>query len=140
MINPNSVPLRILVADDHDIVREGLRRLLTSQPGWEICAEAVNGREAVEKARQLHPDVVVLDLSMPELNGLEATRQLRKALPRTEVVVLTMHESDQLAQEIFEAGARSLILKTDAKRLLVSAIESLAQHKPFFTPKISESV
>ena len=129
--------VRILVADDHDIVREGLRTLLTSQPGWQICAEATNGRQAVEKARQCCPDVAVLDLTMPELNGLEAARQIRHALPHTEVLVLTMHESEELLQEVFAAGARSYLLKTDARRYLVAAVEALAEHKPFFTPKVS---
>src|SRR5205814_7315972 len=92
--------VNILVADDHDIVREGLKILLQAQPKWVVCDEASTGREAVEKARLHKPDVVVLDFSMPELNGLEATRQIRKILPRTEVLILTMHDSEQLAREV----------------------------------------
>lgn len=129
--------LRILIADDHDIVREGLRRLLQSQPRWSICDEAANGREAVTKAKLLKPDVVVMDFSMPELNGLEATRQIRKALPRTEVLILTMHDSEPLAREILAAGARAFVLKTHAKAQLIPAVAALAEHKPYFDSKIS---
>jgi DNA-binding NarL/FixJ family response regulator len=129
--------LRILIADDHDIVREGLRKLLHSQSHWEICDEAATGREAVEKAKEHHPHVVVLDFSMPELNGLEATRQIRKALPQTEVLILTMHDSEQLAREILAAGARGFVLKTHAKRQLVLAVTALGEHKPYFDSKVS---
>ena len=132
--------MRILIADDHELVRKGLRLVLEHQPGWEICGEAVNGRQVVEQARQLRPDVIVLDITMPELNGLEATRQIRKALPNTEVLILTVHESERLVSEVLAAGARGYILKTDTSRLLVSAIESLSEHKPFFTGKVSEVV
>lgn len=132
--------LRILIADDHDIVREGLKLLLSSKSNWQICDEATTGREAVAKARQHRPDVVVLDFSMPELNGLEATRQIRKALPKTEVLILTMHDSEQLAREVLEAGARAFLLKTDAKRHLITAIEALGQHQPFFASKVSTLV
>jgi len=140
MMKSESASVRILVADDHEIVREGLRTLLTSRRGWQVCGEARDGREAVQLAAQLQPHVAVLDLSMPVLNGLDAARQIRRSQPRTEVLVLTMHESEDLAQQVFEAGARSLILKTEAKRLLLDAVEALAQHKPFFTPKVSELV
>jgi len=126
---------RILLADELDIVRDGLHTLLSSHPGWEICAEAINGREAVEKAHQFQPDLGVLDLALPEVNGLEATRQIRQALPGTEIVLLTLQSSEQLTQEALDAGARRLISKVDAKRLLISTVESLAQHKPFFTPE-----
>jgi len=132
--------LSVLVADDHEVVRQGLRTILESHPGWEICGEAVTGREAIEKATELKPDVVVLDFSMPELNGLEATRQIHKLLPETEVLILTMYHSERLAREFLRAGARGYILKADAGKLLVEAIEHLQQHKPFFTPKVSELV
>jgi DNA-binding NarL/FixJ family response regulator len=118
--------MRILIADDHELVRKGLRTVLENQPGWKVCGEAVNGRQAVDLARQLRPDVVVLDITMPELNGLEATRQIRKALPNAEVLILTMHESEQLVSEVLAAGARGYLLKADTSRLLVSAIESLS--------------
>jgi len=129
--------VRILIADDHDIVREGLRRLLQPQPGWTICDEAATGREAVEKACRHRPHVVVMDFSMPELNGLEATRQIRKAVPQAEVLILTMHDSEQLAREILMAGARGFVLKTHAKNQLVPAVTALAKHKPYFDSGVS---
>ena len=132
--------VRILVADDHEIVRQGLRALLEAQPGWQVVAEAIDGREALDKAKRLRPDVVVLDVSMPNLNGLEATRQIRKALPETEVLILTMHDSEQLVREVLEAGARGYVLKSDAGRELVTAVESVRQSKPYFTSRVSEIV
>jgi DNA-binding NarL/FixJ family response regulator len=131
---------QILIADDHELMRKGLRAVLEDQPGWKVCGEAVNGRQAVELARQLGPDVIVLDLTMPELNGLEATRQICKAIPRAEVLILTVHESEQLVSEVLAAGAHGYVLKADTSRLLVSAVESLAKHQPFFTGKVSEVV
>lgn len=133
-------PLRILIADDHELVRKGLRAVLDPQSGWTICGEAVNGRQAVDLARQLKPDVMVMDITMPELNGLEATRQVLKDRPKTEVLILTVHESEQLVKEVIDAGARGYILKGDTTRLLVTAIETIAQHKPFFTGTASEVV
>lgn len=132
--------VRILLADDHDVVRHGLCEMLNSQPGWEVCGEASNGREAVRIALKLKPDVAVLDLSMPELNGLEATRQIRKELPQTEVLIFTMHETEQLIREVLAAGARGYVLKSDAGRSLVAAVEALSHHKPFFTAKVSETL
>ena len=132
--------LRILIADDHEMVRQGLRRVIEEQEGWSVCAEANTGREAVEKAKQLRPEIVITDFSMPDLNGLEATRQIRAALPRTEVLILTMHDSEQLVREVLAAGARGYILKTDAGHSLVAAVNALAQHKPYFTSKVSELV
>lgn len=130
--------LRILIADDHDLMRRGLKALMANQPGWEICAEATKGREAVAKAVALRPDIVIIDICMPELNGIEATRQIRKASPRTEVLVLSVHHSDQLIREVLDAGARAFVLKSDSATDLVSAIESLATHKPFFTACATE--
>ncbi len=132
--------MRILIADDHEVVRQGLRTILEAKRGWIVCGEASTGREAVEKARQLKPDVVVMDFSMPELNGLEATRQIRKALPQTEVLILTMHDSEQLVRNMLAAGARGYVLKKDAGNILVKAVEQLLQHKPFFTSKVTELV
>lgn len=132
--------MKILIADDHELVRKGLRTVLENQPGWKVCGEAINGRQAVELTKQLGPDVVVLDVTMPELNGLEATRQIRKANPKAEVLILTMHESEKLVSAVLVAGARGYILKADTSRLLVSAVESLARHQPFFTRKVSEVV
>jgi DNA-binding NarL/FixJ family response regulator len=132
--------VRILVADDHEVVRRGVRVLLEAHLGWEVCAEAVDGREAVEKARQSSPDVVILDLGMPGLNGLEAARQIRKLLPNSEVLILTMHETEQVIQEVLAAGARGYVLKSDAGRDLVAAVEALCRHKTFFTSSVAEMV
>jgi DNA-binding NarL/FixJ family response regulator len=132
--------LRILIADDHDVVRRGMRALLEDQSGWEVCAEANNGRQAVEKVKQLKPDVAVMDVTMPELNGLEATRQILKIAPRTEVLILTVHESEQIAQEVLKTGARGYILKSDAGRELVAAVQAVSHHKPFFTARVSQMV
>ncbi len=132
------MPLRILVADDHHVVRTGLRALLESKSGWEVCAEAANGREAVEKAIALKPDVAVLDIGMPLLNGVEATRQIHKLSPATEVLILTMHDSDVLVQEVLEAGARGYILKDDADRNLLAAVDALRRHKPFLSSRVSD--
>jgi DNA-binding NarL/FixJ family response regulator len=129
---------RILIADDHEMVRRGLRDVLEGHPDWTICGEAVTGLEAVAKTRDLRPDVVVLDFSMPELNGLEVTRQIRQTSPQTQILMLTMHESEQLAREVLIAGARGFVLKSDAGKVLVDAIEHLSRHKPFFTAKVSE--
>jgi DNA-binding NarL/FixJ family response regulator len=130
--------LRILLADDHDIVRRGLKELLQERAGWTVCAEAANGREAVELAAKLRPHVAVLDLSMQELNGLEATRRIKQAVPETEVLIFTMHESEELVRNVLAAGARGYLLKSDAALQLVPAVESLAHRKPFFAGRISE--
>ncbi len=130
--------LRILLADDHSLLRRGLKSILEAQPGWEICAEAHTGRDAVTKASQLRPEVVILDVCMPELNGIEATRQIRKASPRSEVLILSVHDSNYLIREVIDAGARGYLLKSDSDRELVAAVESLANHKPFFTAHATE--
>jgi DNA-binding NarL/FixJ family response regulator len=133
-------PLRILIVDDHAVVRRGVRSLLESQPGWEISGEAATGREAVDLAGRLRPDVVVMDLSLPELNGLDATPQILKESPRSEIVVLTMHHSEELARNVLQAGARGYVLKSDADQNLIAAIESVRQHKPFLTSTVTEFV
>jgi DNA-binding NarL/FixJ family response regulator len=133
-------PFRILLADDHEVVRAGLRALLEEQAGWEVVAEAVDGREAVDKATKLKPDAVVIDIAMPSLNGLEAVRQIVKAVPHARVLVLTMYDSDPLIQQVLQAGARGYLLKSDAGRDLVSAIDALRRNKTFFTPKVSQMV
>ena len=132
--------LRIVVVDDHAVVRRGVRALLESQPGWEVTAEATTGRKAVEIAKRLQPDIVVLDLSLPELNGLDATRQILKESPRTEVLVLTMHHSEELARNVLQAGARGFVLKSDADESLIAAVESLRRHEPFLSSKVTEFV
>jgi DNA-binding NarL/FixJ family response regulator len=131
-------PLRILIADDHDVMRDGTRSLIERQPGWEVCGLAATGREAVAQAIELQPDIVIMDMSMPDLNGLDAAVQIRRRLPRTEILMFTAHETEELVREVFQAGAKSFIYKSDAHEFLVDAIQSLSQHKPFFTSKVSE--
>ena len=130
--------LRILIADDHEVVREGARALIESQSDWEVCGIATNGREAIERAQELTPDVIVLDMTMPELNGLDAIRQIKRAVPTAEIVIFSAHRSEEIVQQVFDAGAKSYIRKADAGRYLLEAIRSLANHKPFFTPEVSE--
>src|SRR5450432_1340631 len=132
------IPLRILVADDHEVMRNGVRALIEHEPGWQVCGTATNGQEAVDTARKLKPEVVVLDLTMPELDGLAALREIKRALPNTEVLIFSAHYSEEVIEQLFDAGAKSYIQKSDAGRHLVTAIKSLAEHKPFFTPEISE--
>lgn len=132
--------LRILVADDHDLMRRGLRVLLETREGWSVCGEASTGREAVAMAESLRPDIAILDISMPELNGVEAARRILKLSPNTEVLILSVHYSDQLIREILEAGVRGYIVKSDSDRDLVIAIEALSNHKPFFTPRATELI
>ena len=122
--------VRVLVADDHALLRQGIRSLLEARLGWQVVGEAVNGREAVEKAAQLKPDVVLLDITMPELNGIEATRQILKAVPETEVLILTMHESEKTMREVLQAGARGFVLKSEAPSDLLSSIQALHKHNP----------
>ncbi len=132
--------LRILIADDHAVVRAGLRTLLESQPDWEVVGEAGNGREAVEQALRLRPDVAVIDFTMPEMNGLESARQIRKALPGTEVLLLTMHDSERLARQALVVGARGFLLKSDGNPQLLAAVKALAHHQPYLTPRVSSLV
>ena len=131
---------RILVADDHEVVRKGLVALLQAQPDWEVCGEAGDGREAVDKATQLKPDVVILDIGMPSLNGLEATRQILRINPQARVLILTLHDSDQVVREVLNAGARGFLLKSDAARDLVAAVEALRRDKTYFTSKVAAMV
>ena len=132
--------LRILLADDHELVRRGIRGLLRSRRGWRVIGEAANGREAVEKANKLKPDVAVVDVSMPELDGLQVTRQIRDASPNTEVVILTMHESDQMVRRVLDAGALGYVLKSDLAANLVKAVKHVSAGKLFLTPKVSDIV
>lgn len=132
--------LRILVADDHEIVRHGLIALIKSHPGWEICAEADNGRQAVEQARELKPDVAIMDIGMPTLNGLEATRLILRDNPRVRVLILTINDTDQAVRAVLDAGARGFLLKSDAARELVAAVEALQNNKTFFTARVAEMV
>jgi DNA-binding NarL/FixJ family response regulator len=132
--------LRILIADDHEVVRHGLCGLLTAHDGWEICGEAKDGREAVEMAKQLKPDVVILDVGMPNLNGLAATRQLTQHDPNQKVIVLTITDTDQVIREALDAGAKGFVLKSDAARDLVAAVEALQRNRMFFTSRVNEMV
>jgi DNA-binding NarL/FixJ family response regulator len=132
--------VRILVADDHEVVRKGLVALLAQRPDWQVCAEAMNGREAVKLALKFRPNVAIIDLSMPELNGLEATRQIRHDVPETEVLVFSMYENEQFVRDLLAAGARGYVLKSDVSTQLITAIETVARHKPFFTSDVAEKV
>ena len=132
--------LRILIADDHEVVRRGLCALLQGHEGWEICGDAKDGREVVEKARLLKPDIVILDVGMPNLNGLAATRQLLQENPQQKVIVLTITDSDQVIREALDAGARGFVLKSDAARDLVTAVEALQRNRMFFTPRVNDMV
>jgi DNA-binding NarL/FixJ family response regulator len=136
----SAVRTRILVVDDHDLMRRGIKSLLQPHSGWEICGEAQTGREAVEKTAELKPDVVILDISMPDLNGVEAARRIRKSSPNTEVLILSVHYSDQLIREILAAGVRGYVIKSDSDRDLVIAVETLADHEPFFTSRATEVI
>jgi DNA-binding NarL/FixJ family response regulator len=132
--------LRILIADDHGLVRRGAREVLHSQPGWKVVGEAANGFEAVQKAIELKPDVAVVDIGMPELDGVETVRQIRDAVPETKVLVLTMHESDQMVRRALDAGALGYLLKSDLTDCLPKAVRAIAEGKRFLTPKVSEIV
>ena len=133
-------PVRILIADDHELTRRGVQVFLESQPEWKVVGEAATGHEAVEKAKELNPDVVILDISMPQLNGLETARQILKAVPQTEIVILTMHQSERLVRRALEAGARAFVTKSDVARHLIDAVNALRQHKAFFTSGAATAV
>jgi len=132
--------VRILIGDDHEIVRRGLRALLSSRSKWEVVAEAATGREAVESARRLKPDIVILDITMPDSNGLDAARIMSRELPKTEILILTMHESLQLAREVINVGARGCVLKSDAESELLTAVETLSQHRTYISKRLAEMV
>jgi DNA-binding NarL/FixJ family response regulator len=131
---------RILIADDHEVVRHGVRSLLQTHEGWEVCGEAVDGREAVAKALELKPDLVVMDIGMPNLNGLDAAREILREQPQSMILILTIDESEQVMREVLNAGARGFLLKSDAGRELITAIEALQRHRTYFTSKVAELV
>ena len=131
---------RILIADDHEIVRHGLRAILEARQGWEVCGEAGTGPAAVEAAARFKPDLVILDLSLPELHGLEVTRRILQRRPDTEILVLTMHASEELIRQVLRAGAHGYVLKSDAGEQLVAAVRSIQRHKPFLTTRVTEVV
>src|SRR5262245_31268708 len=132
--------IRILLADDHNIVRKGLRGTLEEYDGWQVCGEACDGRQAVELARELKPDIAVLDLAMPEMDGLEATREIKKAVPQVEVLIFTMHDTEEMILSAFEAGARGFVLKASNALELVEAIEVVSRHRPFVTHSASDTL
>ena len=132
--------VRILIADDHELIRRGLVSALSDRPEWTIVAEAADGRQACELAARLTPDIAVLDLTMPELNGLDVTRQIRASTPKTRILIVTAHESEQLIRDVLDAGALGYVLKSDAGRVLVQAIEALLDERPFFTSKVARFV
>ena len=133
-------PLRILIADDHELFRRGVAAELTQVPGWAVAAEATNGRDAVALAASLKPDIVVLDLTMPELNGLEAARQIILADPSARILILTAHESEQLVREVLSAGAKGYVLKSDAGKTLITALQALLEGGSFFTSNVARMV
>jgi len=131
---------RILIADDHEVVRRGIRALLEGHTGWEVSGEAKDGREAVQQAGELKPDLVLLDIGMPNLNGIDAARQILATCPATSILVLTMHYSPQVVQEVLAVGARGFLLKSDAGRDLVTAVEAVQHSRTFFTSQVTEIV
>jgi DNA-binding NarL/FixJ family response regulator len=131
---------RILIADDHDVARGGIRALLENHPGWQVCGEAKDGRETVDLVAKTKPDLILLDIGMPNLNGLEATRQILATAPEALILILTMHDTDQLVREVLRAGARGFLFKSDAGRDLITAVEALQQGRTFFTTRVSQLV
>jgi DNA-binding NarL/FixJ family response regulator len=132
--------LRLFLADDHEIVRYGLRNLLESQLGWTVVGEAANGREAVEKVLLLEPDVTLLDISMPEVNGLEAARQIKKSGCRTKILMLSVHDAPEIIGQVIDSGARGYLLKSDAMHDLIAAVDAVHSNKTFFTPLVAQAV
>jgi DNA-binding NarL/FixJ family response regulator len=133
-------PLRVLIADDHEVVRRGICEMVRQHPHLQVCGEASDGRQAVKIAAELKPHIVIIDIGMPQLNGLEATRQIVHQDPDVKVLVLTMHESEQIVREVLGAGARGYLLKSDAGRDLVAALEAIVRRKTFFTSKVAEMI
>jgi two-component system response regulator NreC len=140
MTAKSSNPTRILVVDDHDIIRHGIRLMIEQGLGWVVCGEANDGRKAVLLAEELKPDIIVMDIAMPGLNGLEAARQLRKRLPAMEILIMSGTDTREVIHAVFEAGARSFLPKAELMVHIVPALRALQQHKPYFTSTVSEVV
>jgi DNA-binding NarL/FixJ family response regulator len=134
------IPVRLVLADDHEIMRVGLRSLLESHIHWSVVGEAVDGEEAVEMVLSLKPDVALLDIAMPKLSGLEAARQILLQVPRTKILLLSAHDSTQVIADVLDSGAKGYVLKSDAARDLVAAVQALHSNQTFFTPKVADLV
>jgi DNA-binding NarL/FixJ family response regulator len=132
--------IKVLIADDHDLMRRGIKAIIETKKGWEVCGEVRTGAQAVAKAKELKPDIAILDITMPELNGLEAAKRIQKLSEKTEILMLSVHYSDQLIREVIEAGIRGYIVKSDSDRDLSIALDNLANHKPFFAPRVTEVI
>jgi DNA-binding NarL/FixJ family response regulator len=136
----NRTPLRILLADDHELLRRGVRTLIAEHRAWSICGEAANGRHAVKLALATKPDIVVLDIEMPELNGMEAARRIKLALPQTEILIYTMYDSEHIIRRVLQTGVRGYVLKSEEPQKLVDAIEALGKHTPYFGGAVSHAL
>ena len=134
------IPVRLVLADDHEIMRVGLRHLLQEQPNWSVVGEAVDGEEAVDMVLSLKPDVALLDIAMPKLNGLEAAKQILAQGARTKILLLSAHDSTEVIADVLDSGAKGYVLKSDAARDLVAAVEAVRSNQTFFTPKVAELV
>jgi DNA-binding NarL/FixJ family response regulator len=130
---------RILIADDHEIVRQGIRAIIESHPGWEVCAEAVDGRETLQRVGECNPDLVALDIGMPNMNGLDAARQILHDNPKAKILFLTVYDTDAAAKTAMQLGAKGLILKSDAGKELIGAIETIQRNAIYFSPKLSHA-
>jgi DNA-binding NarL/FixJ family response regulator len=130
---------RILIADDHEIVRQGIRALIESHAGWEVCAEAVDGQDTVEQVEQCNPDLIALDIGMPNLNGLDAARQILRDHPKVKILFLTVYDTDQAAKTAMQMGAKGLILKSDAGKELIGAIETIQRNSVYFSSKMNHA-
>lgn len=131
---------RIMIVDDHDAVRRGVRYLVESKPYYQVVGEAANGREALDLAREISPDIAILDYSLPELNGLELAHSLKRAYPRIEILLYTMHDREDVIMEVLRAGVRGFVLKSDTERHLIAALDALSIHRPYFSGAISETL
>jgi DNA-binding NarL/FixJ family response regulator len=131
---------RILIADDHEVVRRGVRSIVESYPDWHVAAEASDGNSALEAAAATEPDIAILDFLMPGLNGLEVARRMRQVSPKTQILIFTMHETEDAIREALQAGARGYILKSDADGQLANAISSLVNNRPYFSWRVSEAL